>query len=311
MKRTHQNTALAWVLVPLIAIPLVVLTIALLFWSNDKDQTVADDNQDAKSNIFSTHYPVAKKFKAELEYMRTTGRLKTEDEILIHKMVMKAASSVDMPPGILWCLLFQESRLNHLLGLAGDRGARGVGQFTFYGFREINRELDRYATGNLDMFINTLGTDIRPIAPLKDDVYHPSSYFYIPTAVASSAAFLNNRYHQLKRNLERRKIKYDEGLLWLYAAMAYNKGTRAVLTFWNQARATGGQKLVEQYVRDPDTFFKSFKDSQRFREALSRIWKRDTAKHYAKELTIHMKQLKACSVESESRMNASTKSARR
>ncbi len=259
---------------------------------------VADASSVVRS-IFAADFPKNEQFKSELSLLRGTNRLDPTNEQLIDTLIRNSSAELDMPSGILWCLLFQESRFNHLTGLDEDRRAKGIGQFAYFSFHEINHNLDRFTDENLQMFIKVLGWDMRPIAPLKDRLNAPASYYYIPTAVTTSAAFLNNRYHQLRRVLDRKKIRYSPDVLWLYSAMAYNKGTRSVLSFWNKSLARGGKKEVERLLVEPGRLFESLNRQERFTQSLAHIWPIQTAEKYAEELTRHMKQIKECSVDPE------------
>lgn len=292
------------------ALPLAVAVFfaALWFegrWAGDADGPTerptyrGADASGVVRSIFTEDYPRNAKFQNELELLRTTRRLELGNEQLINTLVKSASLELTMPPGVLWCLLFQESRFNHLTGLKDDGKAKGLGQFAYFSFHEVNHSLDRYTQDNLNMFISVLGWDMRPIAPLRDNVNAPSSYYYIPTAVTASAAFLNNRYHQLRRVLDKKQIHYSPDILWLYSAMAYNKGTRSVLSFWNRSLARGGRKEVERLLIEPGKLFDSLNHQDRFVQSLGHIWPKPTAERYAEELTRHLKQIKECSIDPE------------
>jgi len=251
----------------------------------------------AKAKYFSPTFPANLKFKQELDLLRQSGRLLTDNETQIGHAITMASESLAMPPAILWCLLFQESRLNHLEGVEGDQGARGLGQFSHFSFYEVNHHLDRFTRENAKMMMKVVGRDIRPIQPTEVNLNNPSSYFYIPTAVVASAAFLNNRYLQLKRILTRSNIDHDPELLWFFASMAYNKGSRSVVAFWNDTRRRGGKPRLEKLVSEPDVLFAGVTDVGLLTRSLRKIWSGNTASRYAKELDIHMENLKACSME--------------
>lgn len=250
----------------------------------------------AFSRYFAPNYPVHDKFKSELDLLRKKGRLKIEDEKLIDDSVEITAQRTGIPPAILWCLFFQESRLNHLEGIQGDTGARGLGQFSHFSFYEINHHLDRYDSRNSRAMEEILGRDMRPIRPSTKDLRSPSSYFFIPTAVVTSAAFLNNRYHQLRRTLEKRKLMYHPDLLWMYAAMAYNKGGRSVLTFLNDARRRGGKRLQEKLLLDTTALVDSTSDAKLLARSLKKIWPEHAANLYAREWSIHTLNMRACAM---------------
>ncbi len=251
------------------------------------------------SHLFTQNFPADEKFRQELDLLRMKGRLLPENEIAINQSISSTSDVLKMPPAILWCLLFQESRLNHLEGVQGDQGARGLGQFSHFSFYEVNHHLDRFSHINVDLMNAIFGKDIRPIQPLDPRYKNPSSYFYIPTAVVSSAAFLNNRYLQLKRILERNHVSYNSELLWLYASMAYNKGSRSVIAFWNDSRRRGGKNHLERMVSDPHTLYASVSDVKLLTRSLRKIWSGSNANHFAKELDIHMENLRSCAIERE------------
>jgi hypothetical protein len=249
--------------------------------------------------FFSDRYPVNTHFLQELQLLRSQGKLKPKNEERIVQAIEKSGGTLKMPPAVLWCLLFQESRLNHLEGWHSNRHARGIGQFSFFSFYEINHHLDRFVADNLALFQQTLGRDIRPLVADEDRLDNPSSYYYIPTAVTASAAYLNNRYHHLRQILEKRKYGYQPDLLWLYAAMAYNKGTRSVLALWNDALRHGGVAGLEAILTDQKKFRASVSDSRTVYRTLKRIWPANQAVPYATELRIHLKNMWDCAVSRE------------
>lgn len=261
---------------------------------NKHSRAILSDVTSSLGNIFTQQYPASRRFQSELDQMRTQGRLSPENEILINRWILTTTQQLNMPPAILWCLLFQESRLNHLEGIEGDRSSSGIGQFSYYSFYEVNHHLDQYTKDNLDLFVRTMGKDVRPIEPRKKDIQNPSSYYFIPTAIAASATYLNNRYYQLRGILTKNGLPHDPQLLWFYAAMAYNKGTRSVLSFWNDARSRGGDTQVEKLVLENNSFLKSLNDPVLFNRALKKIWTGDEADAYARELKVHMANMKDC-----------------
>lgn len=276
------------------------ITAGLFLFQQEKERHHPDpllgDLSSSISSIFTSTYPASPKFKQELEQLRSNGTLKTEHEVLINRWISASSDALKMPPAILWCLLFQESRLNHLEGIEGNRPSSGIGQFSYYSFYEVNHHLDKFTKDNLHLFIKLLGKDIRPIEAKKGELHNPSSYYFIPTAVTSSATYLNNRYHHLASLLEKKGIPFDPQILWFYAAMAYNKGTRSVLSFWNEARRKGGSDKVEKLVLENDAFMTSVQDPHTLQKTLKQIWSAEESQKYAKELQIHMANLKDCVV---------------
>jgi hypothetical protein len=263
-------------------------------------RVVASDTPNSPISLFSPDFPASTGVQSELKALRNRGRLLPENDRLIRRTVRLSGDYLDMPPALLWCLLFQESRLDHLVGLESQKGAIGLGQFSYFSFYEINHHLTNYGKDNFHLMRDILGGDIRPVEANVRKLSAVSSYFYIPTAVVSSASFLNNRYLQLKRILERKKLTYDPDMLWLYAAMAYNKGTRSVLSFWNQALQEGGPKEVSKLLRERRALFETLANSRRLTHSLRRIWPAREAASYAKELSIHMKNLGDCALGSTS-----------
>jgi len=245
--------------------------------------------------IFAQDFPRGRRFHEELALLRSRGRVKPENEALIRENVHAASRSLSMPPALLWCLVFQESRLNHLAGIDSGKPSTGLGQFSFSSYYEINFHLERYGSDSKQMLERVLGNDPRPIGAFRDDVFHPSSYYFIPTAVAASAAYLNNRYHHLSSLLERRRIAYDADLVWFFAALAYNKGTRGVLSLWNGA---GHERVppLRRLMSEPAALFVALEDEHWVRDALEKIWPTDLAAAYGRELRIHARNLRDCSV---------------
>lgn len=287
-------------------LPAAVLLYAGISWVQSQQNGTAmrpayrgADASGVVRSIFAKEYPQSTKFQSEMELLNSTNRLDPVNHDLIEKLIRTTSSELTMPPGLLWCLLFQESRFDHLTGMNESHKAKGMGQFAYFSFHEVNHNLSRFTDENLKMFITVLGWDNRPIAPLRDTLNAPSSYYYIPTAVTASAAFLNNRYHQLRNVLEKNKISYSPDLLWMYSAMAYNKGTRSVLSYWNKSMKRGGRKEMQRLVLEPTHFFDALDHPDGFSQSLAHIWPQETANKYAEELTRHMKQIKECSIDPE------------
>lgn len=301
---------------PVIALLAVIAGITLPYlWSNHVQRENEVGEETTPTNLlasptgalFTERYPASDQFEKELQALRSQGKLRPSDEILIQRSVLAASEKLKIPTALLWCLFFQESRLNHRLGIENSSGALGLGQFIYFSFFEINHHIDQYTNQNLEMMVSLLGKDVRPVEPRPETPDHPSSYYSIPTAVASSTAYLNNRYLQLAGLLTQQSIPYDPDILWLYSAMAYNKGTRAVLSFWNEQRRRGGKERVALLTSDREAAFQALRDSVVFTEALRNIWPMYEAAEYAKELTIHMQNIQECSLYRRAEENSSKK----
>lgn len=246
--------------------------------------------------LFNQQFPTNPVVQEEMQNLRRSGRLTEKNEKLIRTTVDASATPLEMPPSVLWCLLFQESRLNHLDGIESNAGALGLGQFSRYSFHEINNQLGKFDSRNIAMLTTTLGQDVRPIHPIKNDVYSNSSYFYIPTAVVASASYLNNRHAHLRKLLAKRGLRYHPELLWLYAVMAYNKGTKSVLVFWNTVQQRYGEEGLKAVLLDPASFLKLSRQEKLLTISLQRIWNKPKAKSYAKELAIHVDKINHCAL---------------
>lgn len=282
---------------------LSIAVAVVVYWSLSsrpfKSKSRAHGSTPEKKSIFSDQFPGNNSIGNEITALKTSGRLTEENETLIRRTVSSAANSLEMPPAILWCLLFQESRLNHLSGIEGDVGALGLGQFSHFSFYEINHQLERFDARNKKMFLETLGQDVRPVLPKRNDVYSHSSYYFIPTAVASSASYLNNRYAHLEKLLGQRGLDFDEELLWLYSVMAYNKGTKSVLAIWNTIARKYGVEGLKTALKDTGYFLKLSRNEKLVNTSLRRIWEQTKAKAYSKELLIHIDQISRCALKSE------------
>jgi hypothetical protein len=250
----------------------------------------------AVAPLYSSHYPSNTEFMRELKALKSSEKLSAKNEKNISMSVKQSSRNLHIPPAVLWCLLFQESRLNHLTGInnKNSNSAKGLGQFIQFSFYEINHQLDQYNKQGEKILIKTLGHDVRPIDADATKARTASSYYSIPTAVISSGLFLNNRYLQLKRILDKQAITYDTDLLWVYAAMAYNKGTRSVLSIWKEYRKKKGEKEFQEILNSPAAVKKFLNQDRIIQAALAKIWK-DEAEDYKTELKIHAQNIIACS----------------
>lgn len=246
-------------------------------------------------SFYATEYPTHPAFQQELHQMRMQAKLSPENEQLILEGVSKTAEVMEMPPAVLWCLLFQESRLNHLAGQGEGAGAVGLGQFSHFSFYEVNHHLTKFSDSNLAAFYRNLGHDARPIAALKDSS-RDDSYYHIPTAVVASAAYLNNRQLHLKKLLDSHRLYYNPDLLWLYATLGYNKGTRAVLSFWNTVHEYKGIDALQDSLNNVGALNALIQEKSLIRKAFERIWTKQQAREYADEWVIHFKNTSACAL---------------
>lgn len=253
------------------------------------------------SNLFSPNFPQSERFQKEIAELKSSGALGINEEKLIGQSIAATSARLQIPEALLWCLLFQESRFNHLAGIDGYGGATGLGQFSSYSFYEVNHQLERYHRNPSALVASLLGTDVRPIEARRTEILHPSSYFNIRTAVAASALYLKNRKLHLERTLDSHQLRADQDLIWLWAAVAYNKGTRAVLSIFNQLQRKGGKVPVENLVRSLASFESITQDSSLLNASLRRIWPPAEAERFARELRVHAGNILECSVRPEVR----------
>lgn len=286
-------------LLPLFSVVIISATLTALIWntlSPNNFNFSSYGSSPRKDSLFALNYPANGPFQRELVLLKNKKELKDTDELEIHRVLLASSSYLDIPAALLWCLLFQESRLNHLEGIELEKPSSGLGQFSRFSFFEINSQLAKFSPEALNLFYVTFGSDIRPIAAKRKDPLSPSSYYSIPTAVTSSAIYLHNRYFQLSKLLEKRSITYNPDILWLFAAMAYNKGSRSVLTLWNTIYRKNGAEKFTELLNNYDYFRNVTENSALLSKSLKKIWNENQAKSYSNELRIHTKNISSCSI---------------
>lgn len=277
------------------ALALTVITLGLFFYTKRSPKAPARSEKVAATGhvLYADDYPVDENFREELHQLRMQARLTPQNEQVVLEGVRKTGEVMGVPPAVLWCLLFQESRLDPLAGHT-EGGAVGLGQFSKFSFYEVNHHLTKFSNNNLTAFNQLLGQDVRPIAPKLSRDLDISSYYFVPTAVVASAAYLNNRYLHLRSLLDTHHLSYDEELLWMYATLAYNKGTRAVLSFWNTVQKTKGTEGLQRSLLSMEDLSKTVEDTRLIRTAFGRIWPKYQAASYAKEWSIHFRNTSRC-----------------
>lgn len=274
-----------------------VLTAAIwIFLAPPGSNLTNKDHFIEKSSLFAHNYPANGSFQEELVRLKANNLLKPNDELEIHKSLLATSEYLEIPPALFWCLLFQESRLNHLEGINEEKPVLGIGQFSRFSFYEINHQLERYNSENTNLIYFYFGHDIRPIAAKKKDLLSTSSYYSIPTGVISSGLYLSNRYKHLSQLLTQQNLSFNPELLWLFSAMAYNKGSRSIVSLWNTVNKKQGRQGLEILLNDYAAFQKTFEDTNLLTKSLKRIWEESKAKTFAKELRIHAQNIAACSV---------------
>jgi len=269
----------------------------VIWWSNREPSSKI--LQPTQNIAFTKNYPNNSEFINELALLKAEGKLKEENETHIRNTIKKVSPLLAIPSPLLYCLFFQESRLNHLSGVNSTDTTLGLGQFSYYSFFEVNNHLSKFTPKNLLAMKQILGADVRPIEPNEKDLTHLSSYFHIPTAVVASSIFLNNRFLHLTNIIKKRELNYDTNLMWVFSAMAYNKGTRSVLSLWNETENVRGKDGLIALITSPKVFFSSLTSEPFLYNSLRRIWPESEAASYSKEWAIHLRNIAKCSVDIE------------
>lgn len=287
-------------------IPLVLGTLIIVTISGCRDRTRDEDDK-----IFGHAAPQNYSFKKEIEYLETTGQLTKNDQKLMNDYVHQAYFTIGVPKSLLWCVLFQESRLDPLKNMNRTKGARGLGQFTRHALKEINKDTNLYDIRTEDVMRSQLGEDIFPISfklgfrPSEDlmdrrnrspaNITLPtSSYFHTKTAVFASAAYLNNRYNQIVKALEKQNIEYDPEVIWLYAAAAYNKGMKSVFNLLSDQRYYGGDQGLSELMRDAKLSYTLLTHAHLLDHSLRDIFPTEIREKYVKELTKNIELVVSC-----------------
>lgn len=288
-----------YVLLPSLTVIFLSIGLTALLWYalSPQDLSHSSSNERGqKFSLFAKNYPANGKFQKELVELKNAETLKETDELEIQRVLLASSDYLGIPPALFWCLLFQESRLNHLEGIDSEKSTLGLGQFSRFGFQEINQQTNQFRPSSISLLKLMFGRDIRPVEAKKRDLLSPSSYFSIPTAVTTSAIYLNNRYEQLAKLLEKRSISYNPDILWLFSAMAYNKGSRSVLSLWNSIYKKKGAQHFTLVVNDYEVFKKTIEDSPLLTKSLKKIWEDRTARAYSQELKSHAHNIASCAV---------------
>lgn len=263
------------------------------------------------AELLSRPVPQNAFFKSELEYLTKHRILLKHELTFLEKQMTYAEEAFGVPKSILWCVLFQESRFDPLLNAANaEAGARGIGQFTENALTELNIDTDQYdeRTGHLltqaikpKKLPLTFGLEFAPPArkigrwwkvPKRD----LASYFHEGTSVIASAAYLNNRYWQIRRALDTQKISYDPALLWLYASAAYNKGARSIFFVLTQQYLLRGERGVEQLLHNPRLTYLLLTGSEGLETSLKDLWPKKQRERYIEELVRNMRYISACAL---------------
>ncbi|HTL11289.1 MAG TPA: hypothetical protein VL588_02295, partial [Bdellovibrionota bacterium] len=240
----------------------------------------AEDFPPSDASLFTADPPADPAYREEVEYMRRVSGFSQERAARVIEKVRAASQALSLPPAVLWCVLFQESRLDHLKNAFNTQNAKGIGQFTSAALGEINTDTDLYDPRTTDYLTQQVGAHPLPLGfTLKDgrgaEPEAPrSSYYRLETGVASTAVYLNNRYQHLVRTLVKRELKYDPQVIWLLAAAAYNKGPRSMNVFLYRAHEFKGARWVHHILHDPLALVAGLSDRRMLNRVYFYFWEK-------------------------------------
>ncbi len=290
---------------------LVVLSLAGCA-QEDRERTDEDYQRLLQSHpsLFKAPVPLGTAFNKEVSFLKKTGQISKGQFNKISTAIDKSTVRFDVPPAILWCLLYQESRFDVFRNATEPNLARGIGQFLQRALDELNEDPDLFAKGTKDRLNEVIKPEPFPIAfsiypesalrsiqlgkTTKIPMQSKNSYYRIETGIAASAAYLNNRYRQLASALRKNKIGYHPDLLWLYAVAAYNKGNRAVFAVLNGERTVKGIDGLEDLLTNPTNTYSLLTDTKLLDYRLRPIWGIDKRRRYAKEMSKNFEMIYSC-----------------
>ncbi|MCC7440681.1 MAG: hypothetical protein IT285_03545 [Bdellovibrionales bacterium] len=252
--------------------------------------------------LFTSDPPADPAYREELTYLQRVAGFPEADARRIRDRVALAATALSMPQALLWCVLFQESRLDRLKNARNARNAKGIGQFTAVALDELNRDTALYDARTPAFLREQVGDEstIQFILPTEPRAPVPrASYYRLETGVASTAAYLNNRYHHLARTLGRRDLAHDPQVLWLLAAMAYNKGPRSVNVFLHRLGRLKGDDRVRAVLHDPSELVAVLSDAKLMHRIYFYFWEKPIRDPYVEEMGANMRAIARCALEPE------------
>jgi hypothetical protein len=260
-----------------------------------------------KPTLFADEVPQSQDFKNELRYLEFTERLTKKEIQFIEGQLKKAEEQLGVPKALLWCVLFQESRFDSFKNALTRLPAKGIGQFTRSALEEINYDTNQYDVRTRAFLKAQLQPKALPIdfslTPPKTSnrkkifpVQPITSYYRTATAIFASAAYMNNRYQQLKKALDRQGISYDPQVLWLYAAAAYNKGSRSIFLLLTNEYLSKGEGALIELLNNSKATYNLLTHPERLDYSLREIWKKKTRIKYIGELLRNMEVISSCAL---------------
>lgn len=265
--------------------------------------------------LYTATPPSSLSFQEEIQFLKKTGQIKTKEKVLIENEIEKASSSFGIPRAVLWCLLFQESRFDIYKNALSKYTARGMGQFLENALREINTDTNHFFPETSKI----LSKAIEPSQMPLNFTFNPgraaktlekrsarmvpeqnkNSYFHLVTSINASAAYLNNRYRELEKNMVREGIPYHPDVLWIYAIAAYNKGTRSVNQLLSQQRRKFGEDHLLFLLNNPKSSFDLMADERALRKALRGRWTHKKVTLYAEEMKRNVASIRSCATKNQ------------
>ncbi len=267
--------------------------------------------------LFAPTAPQNLQFKDELRYLRETFQLRKPEEDRLESSIDAAAIQFGIPRSLLWCVLFQESRFDVLKNATEAMGARGIGQFSRTALSELNLASDLFQRGTREYLLSVIkpyalpiGFQLDPPGTIKAQIELRSkrtlpdqslgSYFRPETSVAATAAYLNNRHKQLTRVLNEEKIPFDPEVLWLYAAAAYNKGSRTVYVLITRQRLAAGDESIGEILQSPKLSLALLTHAELLDVALRNVWPTKQRPALIKEMILNLNAIRSCATEDKS-----------
>lgn len=285
---------------------LLTLSLALIL---SAPSLSCDPGSRGKQPLFTHPAPQSEPFKLELQYLVTKGRLSESDRKLIEQDLAHLESELAVPKSLLWCVLFQESRFDAFKNAFSSSLAKGMGQFTPSALAEINLDTDHFDLRTGRVLASVLAPKALPLdfkvktkPKIKKAGYRTrqlpeqvtTSYFNSRTAVFASGAYLNNRYYQLKRALDRQGVTYSPEVLWLYAAAAYNKGSRTVFVLLTHLYMKRGERGLSSLLQDPMQSMALLSHEDLLNDSLKDFWRKRRRVKYLDELSRNMEVISSC-----------------
>jgi len=262
-----------------------------------------------QQQLFTHPAPQSQPMKQELQYLVTMGLLSENDRKLIEENLAQVETDIGVPKSLLWCVLFQESRFDAFKNAFSTSLAKGMGQFTPSALAEINLDTDHYDYRTSRSLASILTPRALPLdfklkawPRIKKAGYRSrrlpeqiqTSYFNSRTAVYASGAYLNNRYQQLKRALDRQGVTYSPEVLWLYAAAAYNKGSRTVFVLLTHLYMKRGERGLSALLQDPVQSMALLSHEDLLNDSLKDFWRKRRRVKYLDELSRNMEVISSC-----------------